>query len=58
MKISCKEASRLMSSAFDRPLSFWERICLRVHLSICDMCRAYKRQLEVLSHAIKTLLPK
>ena len=35
----CKEASHLVSDAFERELKFTERLRLRLHLLICRMCR-------------------
>jgi hypothetical protein len=43
---SCQEAVRLVSDAMDRPLSFKERMGLRLHLLICILCLRYDRQLQ------------
>jgi hypothetical protein len=51
--LSCKEASRLISQSLDRPLTVRERLGLRFHLFFCDMCTAFKRQLGVISAAVK-----
>jgi hypothetical protein len=56
MNISCKEASRLMSQAQDRPLSLGERVSLRFHLAICRGCRAVNAQFRFLRRAVRTLL--
>jgi hypothetical protein len=45
---NCREASRLQSEALDRPLPFWRRFGLRVHLLLCQWCRRYGRQLRFL----------
>ncbi len=44
--MSCKEASRLVSEMRDHPLPLRQRIGLRMHLAVCRVCNAYKRQLE------------
>lgn len=44
----CKEATRLMSLKRDRPLTFQERLSLRLHLAMCDACRECDRQFELL----------
>ena len=56
MMISCKEASRLMSQAMDRSLPLWQRARLRLHLSICDACANFNRQMRLLRRAITRLL--
>jgi len=56
MKISCKEASRLLSQAMDRPLGLWQRARLRLHLSLCDACSNFKRQLQALRRGVAALL--
>ena len=52
--LSCREASRLISEAMDRPLSFTEKIALRLHVRICDACTRFTRQLEFLRRALKS----
>lgn len=44
----CKEATRLMSLKQDRPLTFKERMSLRVHLMMCDACRYCNDQFTLL----------
>lgn len=46
--MSCKEASRLVSEMRDHPLSFRKRVGLRLHLALCRVCSAYKKQLDML----------
>jgi hypothetical protein len=55
VKISCKEASRLISQEMDSSLPVWERVRLRVHLAICDACSNFSRHLRFLRRAIKRL---
>jgi hypothetical protein len=45
---TCKEATRLQSSAMDRKLSLFEKIGLRLHLLLCAWCRRYGTQLKFL----------
>ncbi len=58
---SCREASRLMSVALDRPLLLRERFAMRVHLAMCSACRTYRRQIvridAVLRAAAEARLP-
>ena len=56
MKLSCKEASRLLSQSMDRELSVGEQARLRLHLTLCDACRNFNRQLNQLRDALARLL--
>jgi len=51
--ISCKDASRLMSEREDRPLSAWQRLVLRLHLSVCAACSRFERQMAFLRTAMQ-----
>lgn len=44
LKLSCRKASELIERRELRPLSAMERIGLRLHLGICEGCRAYRKQ--------------
>ncbi len=50
--LSCKETARLISEGLDRDLSWRERISLRLHVIMCSVCRAYKRQIEGLNKLV------
>jgi hypothetical protein len=50
--ISCKDASRLMSKREDAALSAWQRLLLRLHLSVCAACRRFERQVRFLRAAM------
>jgi Putative zinc-finger len=52
MKITCKEASRLISLGLDAKLSFADRTALRLHLALCDACNKVKAQFEFLRRAM------
>lgn len=49
----CKQATRLMSLKQDRPLSFKERLSLRMHLLMCGDCRECDKQFTLLHQAGK-----
>lgn len=53
--ISCKEASRLLSQAQDRPLGTLERLKLRAHLALCDFCTRFEQQLAFMREAMRRL---
>ena len=50
--LSCKEATRLLSQAQDRPLNYAERIKLRLHLGVCIACTRFSRQLAFMRDAL------
>jgi len=52
-RLSCKEASRLISEGMDRRLSVTERITLCLHLGICDACTRFTSQVQFLRRALK-----
>ena len=53
MKLTCKEATRLVSEGLDRELGGWERLRLRLHLLICDGCTNFSRQVDFIRRAIR-----
>ncbi|MDP3538725.1 MAG: zf-HC2 domain-containing protein [Azonexus sp.] len=50
--ISCKEATRLVSLQLERPLGFWVRLQLRLHLAFCIGCRRAEKQFRFLRQAM------
>ncbi|MCG6658126.1 zf-HC2 domain-containing protein [Halomonas campisalis] len=56
--LMCKEATRLMSLKQDRPLTFQERIALRLHLSMCQACRECDRQFTLLHNSARRFAPE
>lgn len=52
-RLSCKEASKLISDGMDRRLSVAERITLRLHVGICDACTRFTSQVQFLRRALK-----
>jgi len=50
--LSCKEATRLLSQAQDRPLGYAERVKLRLHLTACAACSRFSRQMTLLREAM------
>jgi hypothetical protein len=51
--ISCQEATRLLSRLRDGRISFAERCKLRLHLLVCEACRRFKHQLELVREAMR-----
>jgi anti-sigma factor RsiW len=52
MKLTCKEASRLISVGLDTNLSLADRASLRFHLALCDACNKLKAQFHFLRRAL------
>lgn len=53
LRIRCREATRLISEAQDRPLAVQERWPLQAHLFACQNCRNFKAQLNFLRRAAR-----
>ena len=53
--MNCKQATQLMSESQDRSLSLWQRMALRIHLLICNGCRAYNKHLGFISKAMQQM---
>lgn len=52
-RISCQQASRLISQRQDEALPFGKRARLRLHLLYCDACTNVSRQFETLRLAMR-----
>jgi hypothetical protein len=50
---SCKETTELLSQAQERTLKRSERWAVRFHLLLCDGCRNFRAQLELLRTAVR-----
>jgi hypothetical protein len=55
MRITCRQAHRLLSERMDRPLGAGERFRLWLHLTVCDMCTRFSRHMGVLRAAARRL---
>lgn len=53
LKLSCKEASRLISQSLDQKLTPAQRAALRVHLSACEACTRFGAHLNTLRAAMR-----
>ena len=51
LKVHCREASRLLSAAYERDLTFGESLSLGAHLTLCAMCRNFNVQLKFVQKA-------
>lgn len=55
MRLTCKQATALISQGLDRELSAWERLKLRAHLLICDACSRFVKQAAFMRRAVKRM---
>jgi hypothetical protein len=55
MRLTCKQATALISQGHDRTLSLRERVTLRLHLLICDACSHFVRQSAFIRRAMQRL---
>ncbi len=53
--LRCKEATQLISRSMDTSLPVVERIRLRLHLFICELCARYRRQLLLIRETLRRL---
>ena len=54
-RITCQQASRLLSQRQDGHLPFGKRVRLRIHLVLCDACRNVSRQFASVRLAMKKM---
>jgi hypothetical protein len=43
----------LITESYQRPLRWRERIALRLHLTVCDACTNFKKQMRLLTDAAR-----
>ena len=55
--LSCNQATFLMSQQSERPLSFTERLQLRLHVAMCSGCLLFGRQVDVLDRVAREYAP-
>jgi hypothetical protein len=55
---SCREVSQLLSQAQDRPLGMRERFAIHVHLPLCEACRNFRAQLDILRAAMRRYIDR
>jgi hypothetical protein len=53
IKLTCREATRLLLERENRPLGASERLRLRLHLSVCEMCTRFTGQVRLMNRAME-----
>ncbi len=43
---SCDKITRLLSDGMERPLTWMERIEIKIHISMCTLCRSYEHNVR------------
>ena len=57
-KLNCKDISVLISRQQDQPLTMGEKFWLRLHLYICNGCRNFAKNMQVMRAAMQRYLDK
>ncbi|OWW18915.1 zf-HC2 domain-containing protein [Noviherbaspirillum denitrificans] len=57
IKPTCKEVHRLTSESMDRELTLLERSRVRMHLLVCNACRNFTAQMDLIRKAMQRLGP-
>ncbi|GGC88079.1 zf-HC2 domain-containing protein [Undibacterium terreum] len=55
IRLTCKEAHKIVSEGLDRDLGMFERTRLRLHLSVCDACTNFNGQMQTIRQAMKKM---
>jgi len=53
--LSCLKATELVEKKFHFKLSFKEKLQLKLHLAMCDVCMTYHKQSQLIEKAIAIL---
>ena len=53
IRISCKDASRLISQLQDGNIPLPQRLRIRLHLLLCDACTHFEQQVRFLRAALR-----
>ena len=57
LKPTCKEVHRLTSESMDRTLTVVERTRVKMHLLVCNACRNFTGQMELIREAMRRIVP-
>ena len=52
--LSCHKATLLIEKSHGMPLSFIERMKLKMHLAVCDKCAGYQKQSLIIENVLKS----
>ncbi len=54
-KMTCEDVYPLISESRDRSLPFFSRMRLKMHLTLCELCKIYQKQLDILCKIARLL---
>ena len=57
LKPTCKEVHQLTSESMDRELTMVEHARVRVHLLVCNACRNFTEQMDLIRQAMRRMMP-
>ena len=57
LKPTCKEVHQLTSESMDRELTMVERTRMRMHLLVCNACRNFTGQMDLIRKAMQRMAP-
>lgn len=49
----CEQTTRMMSDSMDQDLPLKERVIIRLHMHVCQACKLYRKQLQLLRQVIR-----
>lgn len=52
LRRTCRDITRLILEGQDRPMTWNERLVLRLHLSACSACTGFRRQVQFMDQAM------
>ncbi len=55
--LTCRRVTELLSEAQEHPLSLRDRAALRMHMMMCDGCRNFERQMDMLRKISRSYVP-
>ena len=51
--INCKEYASLLSQSLDQPMSFWDKVSIKMHQILCPACKLIRLQLDAIRKACR-----
>lgn len=55
---TCKDISRLISDGMDRELRWWQRMRVRMHVTMCKGCTNFDEQMKILRAASRSFVDR
>ncbi len=53
LRLTCRQAHRIISEAMDRDLQVMEDVKVRLHVRVCVCCAEFVKQLELMRKAMR-----